>query len=73
MTFESETDRTSFSKYYISEIEIKDFNASIERRQFFEILVKNKEQAYEQIIEMSRNNDYTTVNLLDYEYFSKHY
>ena len=73
MTFESETDRTSFSKYYIPEIEIKDFNASIERRQFFEILVKNKEQAYEQIIEMSRNNDYTTVNLLDYEYFSKHY
>ena len=22
---------------------------------------------------MSRNNDYTTGNLLDYEYFSKHY
>ena len=22
---------------------------------------------------MSRNNDYTTVNLLDYEYFSNHY
>ena len=22
---------------------------------------------------MSRNNDYTTSNLLDYEYFSKHY
>ena len=26
-----------------------------------------------QIIEMGRNNDYTTDNLLDYEYFSKHY
>ena len=22
---------------------------------------------------ISKNNDYTTVNLLDYEYFSKHY
>ena len=22
---------------------------------------------------MSKNNDYTTSNLLDYEYFSKHY
>ena len=32
-----------------------------------------KEKAYEQIIEMSRNNDYTTGNLLHYEYFSKHY
>ena len=28
---------------------------------------------YEQIIEMGRNNDYTTDNLLGYEYFSKHY
>ena len=25
------------------------------------------------IIELSKNSDYTTGNLLDYEYFSKHY
>ena len=25
------------------------------------------------MIEMKKSNDYTTVNLLDYEYFSKHY
>ena len=35
--------------------------------------MKNKEETYEAIIEMSKNNDYTTGNLLDYEYFSKHY
>ena len=35
--------------------------------------MKNKEEAYEQVIEMSRNNDYTTRNLLNYEYFSKHF
>ena len=35
--------------------------------------VKNKEEAYEKIIEISKNNDYTTGNLFDYEYFSKHY
>ena len=35
--------------------------------------VKNKEETYEKIIEMSKNNDYTTGNLLDYEYFSKDY
>ena len=40
---------------------------------FFEIHVKNKEEAFEAIIEMSKNNDCTTGNLLDYEYFSKHY
>ena len=35
--------------------------------------VKNKEEAYEIIMSISENNDYTTGNLLDYEYFSKHY
>ena len=45
----------------------------IDRKPFFEIPVKNKEEAYEQIIEMSKNNDYTTGNLLDYEYFKDHY
>ena len=35
--------------------------------------IKNDEETYKQIIEMGRNNDYTTGNLLDYEYFSKHY
>ena len=34
---------------------------------------ENKEEAYEKIIAISKNNDYTTGNLLDYEYFSKHY
>ena len=35
--------------------------------------MKNKERAYETIMSISKNNDYTTGNLLDYEYFSKHY
>ena len=35
--------------------------------------MKNGEETYEHIIEMERNNDNTTGNLLDYEYFSKHY
>ena len=32
-----------------------------------------KKEAYEQIIEISKNNDYTTGNLLDYKYFKDHY
>ena len=40
----------------------------------FEIPVKNKEETYEAIMEiMSRNNKYTTGNLLDYEYFLRCY
>ena len=44
----------------------------IDGKPFFEITVKNK-KPYEAIIEMSKNNDYTTGNLLDYEYFKDHY
>ena len=40
---------------------------------FFEKPIKNDEETQEPIIEMARNNDYTTGNLLDYEYFSKYY
>ena len=35
--------------------------------------MKNKEESYEKIMTISKNNDYTTGNLLDYEHFSKHY
>ena len=45
----------------------------IDGKSFFDVPVKNKEEAYKKIIEMGKNNDYTTSNLLDYEYFSKHY
>ena len=33
--------------------------------------VKNEEEAYENIVDMSNNNDYTTDNLLDFAYFKK--
>ena len=69
ITFENGDDRTSSSKYYLPKVGIKDFNVLIDRKPFFEIPVKNKEDAYEAIIEMSKNNNYTTGNLLDYEYF----
>ena len=35
--------------------------------------VKNEEEAYEEIIEISKNNDYTTGNLLDFVYFKENY
>ena len=47
-------------------------NVLVDGKSFLDVPVKNKE-AYKNIIEISKNNDYTTGNLLDYEYFSKHY
>ena len=35
--------------------------------------IKNEEEAYEKIIDMSNNNDYTTGNLLDFAYFQENY
>ena len=73
LPFENEEDRTSFSRYYTPKVEIKDFNVLVDGKSFFDVPVKNKEEAYEEITEISKNNDSTTGSLLDYEYFSKHY
>ena len=54
-------------------VEIKDFNALIDNKTFFDQPVKNKKEAYEKLIEMSRNNDYTAGNLLDYLYHQNCY
>ena len=35
--------------------------------------VKNEEEAYEKIIDMNINNNYTTSNLLDFAYYKDNY
>ena len=42
-------------------------------KNFFDLPVKNEEEAYAKIIEMRNNNDYTSGNLLDFAYFKKIY
>ena len=49
-----------FVKYYMPLVEIKDFNALIDNRLFFDQPGKNKQRAHENVVKMSRNNDYTT-------------
>ena len=52
---------------------VKDYNVIIDKLAFFDLPIKTEEEAYEKIIDISRNNEYTTGNLLDYEYFKKYY
>ena len=59
----------SFSRYYVPNVRIKGVNALIDRKSFFDLPVKNEEEAYKKIIEMSNNNDITMDNLLDFVYF----
>ena len=63
--------RDSFSHYYVPNVEIKDFNVLIDGKSFFYLPVQNEEKAYEKIIDMSNNNDYTTGNLLYFGYFKE--
>ena len=65
--------RDSFSHYYVPNVKIKDFNVLIDGKSFFDLPVKSEEEAYEKIIDMSNNNDYTTGNLLDFAYFKENY
>ena len=44
--------RDSFDEYYMPSVEIKDFNALIGNKQFFDQAVKKKQDAYEIIIKM---------------------
>ena len=52
---------------------VKDYNVIIDKLAFFDLSIKTEEEAYEKIIDISRNNEYTTGNLLDYDYFKKYY
>ena len=60
LSFENEHDRTSFSKYYVTSVQIKDFNVLIDGKSLFDKPIKIGVETYEKIIEMGRNNDYTT-------------
>ena len=65
--------RDSFSHYYVQNVRIKDFNVLIDGKSFFDLPVKNEEEAFEEIINTSNNNDYTTGNLLNFAYFKENY
>ena len=73
LAFPNEEDRSSFSKYYMPNVAIKDYNVLIDLQPFYDIPIKNKEQTYKNIIELINHDNYTTGNSLDYKYFCNHY
>ena len=60
-------DRQSFSRFYLPNVMVKDYNVNIDKLAFFDLPIKTEEEAYEKIIDISRNNEYMTGNLLDYD------
>ena len=65
-------DRQSFSRFYLPNVMVKDYNVIIDKLAFFDLPIKTEEEAYEKIIDISINNKYATGNLLDYDYFKKY-
>ena len=75
MAFEDDAQRISNKRYYIPNVEIKDYNVMIDGKNFFDQPVKSDKVTYENIrkIATGRGDDYTTGWLLDYIYFKKYY
>ena len=75
LAFENDEQRTSNKKYYIPNVEIKDYNVVIDGKNFFDQPVKNDKVTYENIrkIAIGQGDDYTTSCLLDYTYLKKYY
>ena len=73
LAYRNADNRQSFSQSYLPRVMVQDFNVIIDKLAFFDLPIKTEEEAYEKTIDISRNNEYTTGNLLDYEYFKKYY
>ena len=75
LAFENDDDRTSYDKYYLSTVEIKDFNIMINGENFFDQPIKNNNVTYQNIrkIATGQGDDYTTGCLLDYPFFPDTY
>ena len=73
LAYRTANDRQSFSQFYLPNVMVKDYNVIIDKLAFFDLPIKTEEEAYEKIIDIGRNNEDTAANLLDYNYFKKHY
>ena len=75
LLFENENGRKVHKGYFLQKIEIKDYNAMIVGRGYFDQPVKSNTKTYDNIrkIATGQGDDCTTGCLLDYNYFNKHY
>ena len=75
LAFENDDLRTSYDRYYLPNVEIKDYNIMINGENLFDQPTKNNKVTYENIrkIAIGQGDDYTTGCLLDYSYFADTY
>ena len=73
LSFENHAHRRSYKWYFLPAVEIEDYNVMIDGKNFFDQPVINDLITYwnTQNIATGQRGDYTTVHLLDCNYFKK--
>ena len=66
LAYQTADNRQSYSQFYLPKVMLKGYNIITDKLAFFDLPVKTEEETYERIIDIGRNNEYTTGNLLDY-------
>ena len=66
---------TSFNKYFLPKIKIKNYNIEIYGRNFYDQAINDSIKQYNEVRKIStgQGDDYTTECLLDFVYFEKNY
>ena len=75
LSFGNNNPRTSYKRYFLPYIEIKDYNVMIDGQNIFDPPIKNDQRTYNTIhkIMTGQRDDHKTNFLLDYVYFKFHY
>ena len=71
LAYQTADNRQSYSQFYLPKVMVKGYNVIIDKLAFFDLPIKTEEETYEKIIDIGRNYEYTTGNLLDYDYILK--
>ena len=72
LAYQDNANRQSFYRFYLPNIMAKNYNVIIDKLAFFDLPIRTDEEAYGKLIDICRNNEYTTGNLLDCDYFKKY-
>ena len=74
LAFENDAQRTSNKRYYLPNVEIKDYNVMIDGKNFFDQPVKNNKITYENIRKIPAGHKEDTIGcLLHYPCFKENY
>ena len=75
LAFEDKGQRISNKRYYLPNLEIKDYNVMIDGKNFFDQPINSNFKTYDNIrkISVGEGDDYTTGCLIDFIYFKNYY